>query len=374
MKIYLVGGAVRDRLLGRTAKEDDWVVVGATEQMMLDQGFRHLNRNFPVFLHPETGDEYALARCEIKTGVGYHGFTIQATPDVTLEQDLLRRDLTINAIAEDLNGDLTDPCHGQQDLQARLLRHITPAFVEDPVRVLRTARFAADIGAYGFEVADDTQVLMQQMSVADDFNHLKPERVWREFKGSLVTTAPWCFLQVLHQCGALQRLIPLLDQHYSIVIPVLKRATAISDDPVIRFAALFYWPVKESNANIKILSHALRVEKPYSDLLQLVVKSGARLHDLQMGHAEEILKLFEQSKAIRNTQVFDQLLQVALILWPEKHNLIDYLKGLLPVVVAVSAETLQRTGLQGRVLGDALRQLRLQAIRSFENHLDNPLS
>ncbi|MCF6281568.1 MAG: hypothetical protein L3J28_05025 [Candidatus Polarisedimenticolaceae bacterium] len=365
MKSYLVGGAVRDRLLGMTATEQDWLVVGATEQAMLDQGFRHLDSDFPVFLHPETGDEYALARREFKTGAGYKGFTTQATAEVTLEQDLSRRDLTINAIAEDADGQLIDPYHGLQDLQKRRLHHITPAFVEDPVRVLRVARFAAYLGAYGFEVATDTLALMQQMSATEDFGHLKRERVWREFKRSLSTTSPWLFVQILHQCGALQHLMPLLDQHHTMAITTLQRATISCDDPVIRFVALFYWPVIKEEADINLLCQGLRAEKPFTELLQLTVKNASSLHDLQMSDAEEVLSLLEQSRAIRAPQLFNRLLQLVRILWPEKINLTNWLTNLLPVIAAISAKSLQPTGLEGRALGDALRQARLHAIKTF---------
>lgn len=367
MKIYLVGGAVRDRLLGmRTSvTERDWVVVGATGQAMLDQGYRRLDNDFPVFLHPETGDEYALARSEHKTGDGYKGFTTLTTPDITLEQDLPRRDLTINAMAEDADGQLIDPCHGERDLQARILHHITPAFVEDPVRVLRVARFAAYLGDYGFKVAADTLALMQQMSAAEDFSHLKSERIWQEFKRSLTTVAPWRFLQVLHQCGALQHLIPLLDQHYPSAVKTLKRATVTSDDPVLRFVALFYWPVTKSGIDVKVMCRALRIEKRFSDLLQLAVINAPSLQNLQMSDTEGVLNLFEQSKAIRNPQAFNRLTQLGVILWPERSDLVARLTELLPLVTALSANELQRSGLQGRALGNVLRQARLHVIEAF---------
>lgn len=362
MNIYLVGGAVRDRLLGMTVSERDWVVVGTTKQAMLDQGFRQLDADFPVFAHPETGEEYALARRERKTGAGYKGFTTHAAPDVTLEEDLNRRDLTINAIAEDEQGGLIDPCHGEQDLQARILRHITPAFIEDPVRVLRVARFAAYLGGYGFKLAPETLTLMQRMSTAEDFNHLKSERVWRELQRSLATLQPWRFLEVLHECGALERLIPLLEQHYSKAIETLKRATSVSGDPVIRFVAMFYWPVIKTGADSQTLCRALRAEKRYCDQLQLTLQNAHSLHDLQMSDAEGALSLLEQAKAIRDPQLFNSFLQLCVIFWPEKSDVTDWLASLLPMVNAVSARDFQTSGLQGRALGAALRQARLRAI------------
>ncbi len=365
MKSYLVGGAVRDKLLGISAAERDWVVVGASEQMMLDQGFKRLDTDFPVFIHPETGDEYALARREIKTGAGYKGFTIQASSDVTLEQDLSRRDLTINAIAEDAEGVLIDPYRGQQDLRQRILRHITPAFVEDPVRVLRVARFAAYLGEYDFQIAPETVLLMQQMSRDEDFSHLKHERVWREFKRALATSAPWRFIAVLHQCQALSQLMPLLEQHHETAIATLKRASALSDDPIVRFTALFYWPVVNEMADIKALCQALRAERCFADGLERIVKNAALLANLKVSDAEGVLKLFQQSRAIKEPQAFDRLLQLIPILWPEKAQLAHWLAALLPAVSALSTEPLQTQGLQGRALGDALQQARLQLIKSF---------
>ncbi len=365
MESYLVGGAVRDQLLGIPVSERDWVVVGASEQMMLDQGFKRLDADFPVFIHPKTGDEYALARREIKTGAGYKGFTIQASPDVTLEQDLSRRDLTINAIAEDRNGVLIDPYRGQQDLTQRTLRHITPAFVEDPVRVLRVARFAAYLGEHDFQIAPETLLLMQQMSRDEDFSHLKRERVWREFKRALATSAPWRFIAVLHQCQALSPLMPLLEQHYETAITTLKRASALSDDPIVRFAALFYWPVVNEGADTKALCQALRAERRFFDGLEQIVKNTALLTKLSMSDADEVLKLFQQNRATKETAAFDQLLQLIPILWPEKNQLAHWLAALLPAVSAISTKSLQAKGLQGRALGEALQQARLQLIKSF---------
>ena len=212
MKIYLVGGAVRDKLLELPVKERDWVVVGATEQQMLAAGYRRADREFPVFLHRDTGEEYALARTERKTGPGYRGFEVHAGPDVTLEQDLLRRDLTINALALDERGELIDVCNGRQDLEEGLLRHITPAFVEDPVRLLRVARFAAKLGQWGFRVAHGTYGLMKKMAVSDDLLSLKAERLQVELWKALGEAQPWRFFEVLQRCGALARLLPELAQ------------------------------------------------------------------------------------------------------------------------------------------------------------------
>ncbi len=210
LKIYLVGGAVRDKLLGRPVTERDWVVVGANVDTMQAQGFRQVGRDFPVFLHPETGEEYALARTERKRGHGYGGFVVHASEEVTLEEDLARRDLTINAIAEDANGQTIDPFGGQADLSRRMLRHVSPAFAEDPLRVLRTARFAARYHHLGFHIAPETLALMTELSISGELNHLTAERIWQELSRALMECAPSVFLSVLEQCHALKQIFPEL--------------------------------------------------------------------------------------------------------------------------------------------------------------------
>ncbi|HCW97995.1 MAG TPA: multifunctional CCA tRNA nucleotidyl transferase/2'3'-cyclic phosphodiesterase/2'nucleotidase/phosphatase, partial [Pantoea sp.] len=203
MKTYLVGGAVRDALLKLPVKDRDWVVVGATPEAMLAQGFQQVGRDFPVFLHPKSREEYALARTERKSGNGYTGFVTWSAPDVTLEQDLQRRDLTINAIAQTESGELIDPFHGQRDLQARLLRHVSDAFNEDPLRVLRVARFAARFAHLNFRIAEETQALMRQMAESGELGHLTAERVWKETEKALTSRNPQVYFQVLRDCGAL---------------------------------------------------------------------------------------------------------------------------------------------------------------------------
>ena len=214
MKSYLVGGAVRDGLLGLPVKDKDWVVVGATPQQMLDAGYQQVGRDFPVFLHPNSHEEYALARTERKSGSGYTGFTCYAAPDVTLEQDLLRRDLTVNALAEDADGTIIDPYGGRRDLEQRILRHVSPAFGEDPLRVLRVARFAARYAHLSFRIADETMVLMREMTDAGELAHLTPERVWKETENALGTRNPQVFFQTLRDCGALKVLFPEIDALY----------------------------------------------------------------------------------------------------------------------------------------------------------------
>src|SRR3989338_4234278 len=216
MRIYKVGGAVRDRLLGIAVTDIDRVVVGATTEEMLAKGFRPVGADFPVFLHPQTGEEYALARTERKSGRGYGGFTFHASPDVTLEEDLIRRDLTVNAMAEDAQGGLIDPYGGQRDLAARLLRHVSTAFAEDPLRVLRVARFAARYAPLGFRVAPETMVLMRELSESGELSALTPERSWKEISRALMEPRPDVFIQVLRDCGALRELLPEVDALFGV--------------------------------------------------------------------------------------------------------------------------------------------------------------
>ncbi|MHB8742987.1 MAG: multifunctional CCA addition/repair protein [Sulfuricaulis sp.] len=255
MKIYLVGGAVRDQRLGLPIQDRDYVVVGATPEEMVAKGFKPVGADFPVFLHPQTKAEYALARTERKSGRGYKGFTVYAAPDVTLEDDLRRRDLTINAMAEDEHGNLIDPFQGAEDLRHGVLRHVSPAFPEDPVRILRVARFAARFAKWGFHVAHATNQLMRQMADSGELDHLVAERVWAELVGAIGTDKPSRFFAVLHGCGALARLFPEIDASFGAsqpqlphapvdsgapVMRVLDAAAKLSPDPRVRFAALMH--------------------------------------------------------------------------------------------------------------------------------------
>jgi len=253
VKIYLVGGAVRDALLGLPVKDKDWVVVGATPQAMLDAGYQQVGRDFPVFLHPQSRQEYALARTERKSGVGYTGFICHADPDVTLEDDLQRRDLTINALAQDEQGHIVDAYGGKQDLQNRILRHVSPAFSEDPLRVLRVARFAARYAHLNFRIADETMALMTSMTDAGELEHLTPERVWKETENALTTRNPQVYFQVLRDCGALKVLFPEVDALFGVPAPAkwhpeidtgihtlmtLSMAAMLSPEVDVRFATL----------------------------------------------------------------------------------------------------------------------------------------
>jgi tRNA nucleotidyltransferase (CCA-adding enzyme) len=373
VKVYLVGGAVRDRLLGLPVKERDWVVVGATEEQMLAQGYRQVDADFPVFLHPQSGDEYALARTETKTGAGYKGFAVASGPDVSLEQDLRRRDLTINALALDENDHLIDLFQGQRDLQQRLLRHISPAFEEDPVRLLRVARFAACLGGSGFQVADETWPLLRRMAGSQDLLALQRERIWKEMERALQAPQPWRFFETLRDCGALPVLLPELTAALKIeensedapVVAALKRATTVSTEPTVRFAALFAGTVG-GMGDAGELCASLRAPREYRDLLELLVQSDGLFKQAAAADAESLLQLLRYSRAQQHPLRFQLLLQAAGALWPEVSAAAGAnLDKALDAVAAISAEALQQRGLQGAELGAEMERLQLDAIRAL---------
>ncbi|MBN1684407.1 MAG: multifunctional CCA addition/repair protein [Gammaproteobacteria bacterium] len=337
MKIYLVGGAVRDELLGRPIGEKDWVVVGATPEELVAKGFKPVGKDFPVFLHPKTHEEYALARTERKISKGYKGFTCYASPDVTLEEDLIRRDLTINAMAKDENGQLIDPFHGQDDLKKKILRHISPAFAEDPVRILRVARFASRFG--DFTVAPETIQLMEKMVDAGEVNALVPERVWKELQRSLTESYPWRFIEILRACGALKIIFPELDTLFGVPNPpqwhpeidtgihtllVLKAATKLSKDPMVRFAALLHdvgkgktdktlWPKHYEHCEIggqiiRQMSQRLNIPKKYEELAILVACYHSSARKIIDATSKGILRFLKNVDAFRRPQRFEQFL------------------------------------------------------------------
>ena len=282
MKIYLVGGAVRDELLGLPVKERDWVVVGSTPHEMLSRKFQPVGKDFPVFLHPKTHEEYALARTERKTGKGYTGFQFHADPDVTLEDDLKRRDLTINAMAKTEDGELIDPYGGQADLKTRTFHHVSPAFSEDPVRILRVARFAAQLPE--FHVHKDTNVLMQTMVKNGEVNALVAERVWKEFVRALKAKAPTRFFEVLSLCDALPALFPEL-HHTPFSTDVFTRAIANNQEAVIRFAVLLsHLPLK----TIQHLCQRYRVPSEFSELATLIAKHYVDYKNCDANNAEQL--------------------------------------------------------------------------------------
>lgn len=338
MKIYLVGGAVRDSLLGLPVTEKDWVVVGAMPENLLAQGYQQVGKDFPVFLHPVSRDEYALARTERKSGKGYTGFVCHAEPDVTLEQDLLRRDLTINAIARTERGDIIDPYHGRRDLENRVLRHVSEAFSEDPLRVLRVARFAARFAHLGFQIAEETMALMQKMTHEDELAYLTPERVWKETEKALGTSSPDVYFQVLRDCGALAVLFPEIDNLYGVPAPAkwhpeidtgihtmmtVAMAARLSPEIDVRFATLCHdlgkgltppelWPRHHGHgpAGVKLveaLCQRLRVPNPIRDLAKLVAEYHDLVHTVQVLQPKTLLKLFDAIDVWRKPQRLEQL-------------------------------------------------------------------
>lgn len=299
MTVFEVGGAVRDALLGRPPGDRDWVVVGATPQQMLDAGYRPVGRDFPVFLHPQTGEEYALARTERKSAPGYHGFVFQAAPDVTLEQDLARRDLTINAIARAADGTLIDPCGGQRDITARVLRHVSPAFVEDPVRLLRLARLAARF--HDFTVAPETEALLAQMVASGEVDALVPERVWQELSRGLMEARPERLFAVLDGCGALQRLLPELARR-----PV----SPPTEGPLtVRWAGLLLGQGL-APAAAKALADRLRVPSACRELADLALQTAPQVRAADTLDAHGLVALLVRADALRRPDRFAELLQV----------------------------------------------------------------
>jgi tRNA nucleotidyltransferase (CCA-adding enzyme) len=371
VKIYLVGGAVRDELLGLPVAERDWVVVGATPQRMLELGYRPVDAAFPVFLHPETGEEYALARTERKTGPGYKGFAVDAGPQVSLEEDLRRRDLTINALARDEAGNLIDVCNGRGDLDEGLLRHITPAFSEDPVRLLRVARFAAKLGRWGFRVAHGTHALMKQVAVSPDLAHLKAERVWKEMWQALGEPQPWRFFEVLQRCGALARLMPEVDRvmgqaaghgaQSQAGLAELKRAVALSEDPLVRFAAALY-PAARQVPELLPWLQALRAGREEIQLLNDLRAVEEGLPDADDACA--LLKLAGRLKPAQQPLRFERFLLVARALWPTR---LTPLAG--PLQLAAEATLWKppahfyQQGLSGADLGQALQAWRVESLQ-----------
>jgi tRNA nucleotidyltransferase (CCA-adding enzyme) len=337
--VYLVGGAVRDGLLGLPVAERDWVVVGATREEMLRLRYREVGRDFPVFLHPETHEEYALARLERKTAPGYRGFEVRFGPEVTLEQDLGRRDLTINAIAQAADGSMIDPFGGRKDLEARILRHVSDAFVEDPVRVLRVARFAARFAPLEFKVAPETLALMRELVARGELEALVAERVWQEMDKALRSAEPAEFFKVLRACGALPVIFPELDALFGVPQPpqwhpevdtgvhtlmVLQQAALLSADPAVRFAALVHdlgkattppaeWPrhhghEERSVGLIETLSERLKVPGDYRDLALLVARYHGIVHRARELRPATILDFLERADAFRRPQRFAQVL------------------------------------------------------------------
>ena len=369
MKIYKVGGAVRDNLLGLPFKDSDWVVVGATVEAMLAQKYMQVGRDFPVFLHPETKEEYALARTERTSGKGYTGFVVHASPDVTLEEDLKRRDLTINAIAESDSGELVDPYHGQADLKARVLRHVSPAFAEDPLRVLRVARFAARFADLGFTVAPETLELMKQMTQAGELEHLVPERVWQEIHNALCTNTPQVFIQVLRACGALAVILPEIDPAIHTLM-ALEQAALATNNPVVRFAAL----VHDISAEAVVkMTERLRIPNEYSELGRMVCLQHTRCHSADRHAADDLFLTLELTDALRRPERFELFLRTCeadahgrLGLEHEPYPQAALLRQALAAARQVNIKVLVQEHKDPQTLAPAIRQARISAIAALK--------
>jgi len=402
MQTYLVGGAVRDALLGMPDADRDWVVVGSTPQAMVAAGFTPVGKDFPVFLHPHTREEHALARTERKTAPGYKGFVVHAAPDVTLEQDLARRDLTINAIAQDEQGQLIDPHGGQRDLKAKLLRHVTDAFREDPVRILRVARFAARWP--DFAVAPATQALMQDMVLAGEVDALVRERVWQELAKGLMATRPSRMLQVLRACGALARLLPEVDRLYGVPQPtehhpeidtgvhlemVLDHSAQIGAPLEVRFAALCHdlgkgltpadalpRHIGHEQRSVRLLhAVATRLHVPQSchELAEVVAREHGHIHASASLGAAAALRLLVRCDALRRPERFTLVLQACLcdargrLGWharpyPQAERLQALLHAALAVDTASVAQQAQAEGLSGAKVGERIEAARMEAL------------
>jgi tRNA nucleotidyltransferase (CCA-adding enzyme) len=363
MKIYLVGGAVRDQLLGLAVHERDWVVVGAQVEEMLAQGFIPVGKDFPVFIHTQSGDEYALARTERKSGKGYTGFICYSSPDVTLEEDLLRRDLTINAMAvdPDASTDIIDPYGGQADLQSRLLRHVSPAFTEDPLRVLRVARFAARFFGFGFRVAPETLQLMQEIAASGELDHLVAERIWKETERSLSEAHAEIFFDVLHDCAALAPIFPEWLDNYSSHRELLQRACAKTDDSVLRLAFCLQ---HLSADKINPLAKRLRFPNHYRDACLVLSEHVQLINAPHVLSATKLMMTLEKLDALRRPQRLEWLCGALHIVHGDD-PLSAQLRNGLTIIAAVDATLIAAQGVSGKALGEALRQARLVQLQDI---------
>nr|WP_202626023.1 multifunctional CCA addition/repair protein [Kosakonia sp. MH5] len=402
----MVGGAVRDSLLGLPVKDRDWVVVGATPEEMLNAGYQQVGRDFPVFLHPQSREEYALARTERKSGSGYTGFIVHAAPDVSLEQDLLRRDLTVNALAQDENGHIIDPFNGQHDLRNRILRHVSPAFSEDPLRVLRVARFAARYAHLSFRIADETMSLMRAMTDAGELAHLTTERVWKETENALHARNPQVYFQVLRDCGALKVLFPEVDALFGVPAPAkwhpeidtgvhtlmtLTMAAMLSPEVDVRFATLCHdlgkaltpkelWPRHHGHgpAGVKLvagLCQRLRVPNEIRDLAKLVAEFHDLIHTFPILQPKTIVKLFDSIDAWRKPQRVEQiaLTSEADVRGRTGFEACDYPQGRLlreawEVARAVPTKAVIEAGFKGAEVREELTRRRIAALAQWKAH------
>lgn len=399
MQVYLVGGAVRDQLLGRPYHEKDYVVVGATPEQLLEAGYQPVGKDFPVFLHPQSKDEYALARTERKQGRGYHGFDFFTSPNISLEQDLIRRDLTINAIAQDSDGHIYDPYHGQQDLKDRILRHVSPAFAEDPLRVLRVARFAARYAEYGFTVAPETLALMKQLADTGELTHLTPERVWKETSRALMENDAHVYFEVLQQCDALNVLFPEIHALFGIpqrpeyhpeidcgihTLMALKQACKKNYSLDVRFAVLTHDLGKALTPKDVLPRHImheergiepvtamcdrLKVPATTKKLALIVCKEHLKCHQAYQLKAGTLWRLLQRLDVLRNPQRVYDFIQACecdatgrLGLENKLYPQAEYLHEAIEAVRSIKAQDLPKD-IQGAEIGEMLIQKRIEAI------------
>lgn len=409
-RTYLVGGAVRDRLLGFPFTERDWVVVGSSPQTMLDDGFQAVGKDFPVFLHPQTKEEYALARTERKTAPGYSGFSFHTAPDITLEQDLQRRDLTINAMAEDEQGNIVDPYDGKRDLEQRLLRHVSPAFGEDPVRILRVARFAARYHHLGFSVAPETLKLMRRMVDAGEADYLVAERVWKETERALGERNPEIFIETLRQCGALARILPELDNLFGVPQPekhhpeidtgihslmALQQACILSNDRRVRFAALVHdvgkaltppekWPrhIAHEARGVPLIDQLcarMAVPKSFRELARHVALDHTNCHRALELTPPKLLALLQRLDALRRPEQLQHFVQACEAdsrgrtgFETRPYPQADYLLKAREVCNGIQARDVISSGVQGKAIGEALKKQRQQALKVWKTQQTPP--
>ena len=407
MKRYCVGGAIRDELLGLPVKERDWVVVGATPEDMAAAGYRPVGKDFPVFLHPQTKEEHALARTERKSGRGYHGFTFHTGPEVTLEDDLLRRDLTVNAIARGEDGVTVDPHGGRRDLESRLLRHVSPAFAEDPVRILRVARFHARFAALGFRVADETLALMRAMVESGEADALVPERVWQETAKALTGERPSVFFQTLRDCGALVRVMPELDALFGVpqradyhpevdsgvhTLMCVDAGARMGFALPVRVSALLHdlgkaktpraeWPSHKQHESrgvplVEKFCERLRLPAECRDLAVIHTREHLRIHQAAELRPETLLELFERVDLARRPERFAQLLQACLCdargrtgFENSDYPPVPYLQEAAKVVLEVRVADLAGSGIGDQAIGAELRKRRLERLTAWKASL-----
>ncbi len=410
MEVYLVGGAVRDQQLGLPVRERDWCVVGATPDVLKGLGYKPVGNDFPVFLHPESGEEYALARTERKTGTGYHGFTFHTSPDVTIEQDLTRRDLTINAMAVDSDGNLIDPCNGLADIQSKTLRHVSAAFGEDPVRILRAARFAARFHQLEFRIADETMQLMNRMVVNGEADALVPDRVWQESAAALAGPDPQVFFEVLRECGALAVVFPEIDALFGIPQPekwhpeidcgihtlmVLEQAATLTKDASVRFAALVHDLGKATTAKnslpkhtgherrsvkiVKALSNRLPVPVAFRELGCLTAEFHAHSHRAFELRASTVLKVLNRVDAFRRPERFENFLLACEAdargrtgFETRPYPQAAYLRAACKAASEIDISDLTSSELSGREIGKEIEIRRRRAIAVIKKNQDPP--